>query len=371
MHISIMINKFKIFINIALLALLFSTNSNANIFKIKDLEIELFEKNKLLKSKKIINDEIAKVDVNIFAEKYENKQIKSLITVVTCKTSRYSNMIKLFFDEYFFLNDYSFFKNNENKNFILIDQKKNNVISINEINLTKYLKISDDFPEYKREIKRIAKKNNVILPERVLRSDHIYLRGNGDLVWVSHMFNYKLDLNDEIYEKKKSNFHPDLINKDKEISNYMNNWINLSLSRHKEFQNNLKIKSKLDLKYAGFNPQITLIDYKERFYNSEGIKISLEKNQINEKAKKEKLKKDKLAAEKKAKEEKERKDKLAAEKKAKEEKLKKDKLDSSKPKDELSVDDLMSKIKELNEMFKSGLITKDEFEMLKNKLLKN
>ena len=31
----------------------------------------------------------------------------------------------------------------------------------------------------------------------------------------------------------------------------------------------------------------------------------------------------------------------------------------------------MSKIKELNEMFKSGLITKDEFEMLKNKLLKN
>ena len=38
---------------------------------------------------------------------------------------------------------------------------------------------------------------------------------------------------------------------------------------------------------------------------------------------------------------------------------------------ELSVEDLMSKIKELNEMYKSGLITKDEFEMLKNKLLKN
>ena len=31
----------------------------------------------------------------------------------------------------------------------------------------------------------------------------------------------------------------------------------------------------------------------------------------------------------------------------------------------------MSKIKELNEMFKSGLISKDEFEMLKKKLLKN
>ena len=51
------------------------------------------------------------------------------------------------------------------------------------------------------------------------------------------------------------------------------------------------------------------------------------------------------------------------EKKVKEETLKSD--------DELSVDDIMSKIKELNEMYKSGLISKDEFEMLKNKLLKN
>ena len=39
-------------------------------------------------------------------------------------------------------------------------------------------------------------------------------------------------------------------------------------------------------------------------------------------------------------------------------------------KEELSVDDLMSKIKELNEMFKSGLISKEEFEILKGKLLK-
>ena len=31
----------------------------------------------------------------------------------------------------------------------------------------------------------------------------------------------------------------------------------------------------------------------------------------------------------------------------------------------------MTKIKELNEMYKSGLISKDEFEMLKKKLLNN
>ena len=31
----------------------------------------------------------------------------------------------------------------------------------------------------------------------------------------------------------------------------------------------------------------------------------------------------------------------------------------------------MAKIKELNEMYKSGLISKEEFELLKNKLLQN
>ena len=47
------------------------------------------------------------------------------------------------------------------------------------------------------------------------------------------------------------------------------------------------------------------------------------------------------------------------------------KEDITKSEDELSVDDLMSKIKELNEMYKSGVISKEEFEMLKGKLLKN
>ena len=60
----------------------------------------------------------------------------------------------------------------------------------------------------------------------------------------------------------------------------------------------------------------------------------------------------------KAKEEKEKKAKLAAEQKTESE-------------DSLSVEDIMAKIKELNEMYKSGLISKEEFEMLKNKLLKN
>jgi len=39
--------------------------------------------------------------------------------------------------------------------------------------------------------------------------------------------------------------------------------------------------------------------------------------------------------------------------------------------DSLSVEDIIVKIKKLNEMYKSGLISKEEFKILKNKFLKN
>ena len=45
--------------------------------------------------------------------------------------------------------------------------------------------------------------------------------------------------------------------------------------------------------------------------------------------------------------------------------------DAMKNDEELSIDDIMTKIKDLNDMFKSGLISKEEFELLKSKLLKN
>ena len=339
MYLTIIKVTFKL---LFLLSLIIS-NSNANIFKIKDLEIELFDKNKTLETKRKVIDEVAVLKINVFGEQYENKEIRSIITIVDVKTTRYSVLVKQFLDEYLFYKNNSLFKNNENKNFILINKKKSNLVSIKEFNLINYLNTSDDFPEYKKEIKKLEKKFNIKLPERVLKSDHVYMKGNGDLIWISHMFNYKTKIGNEYYEKNKQNFNPTMIGSYPELNQYMNNWIKLSLRRHDEFQNKLKIKNKLDLKYANFDLSKDLNAYKDLFNN-------FNNNQIIEDEKKAKL-----AAEKKAKEEKE--------KKAKEKTLKSD--------NELSVDDIMSKIKELNEMYKSGLISKDEFEMLKNKLLKN
>ena len=150
------------------------------------------------------------------------------------------------------------------------------------------------------------------------------------------MVNYENDFGKEIFDNNNSKFHPNSINQHPNYKEYMDRWINLSLSRHNEFQNKLKIKYKHDLVHEGYDNKKEISKYKNEFYE---YKVSSIKSEELEKGKK------------------------AKEQKAKEEK--------SKAENEISVDDLMSKIKELNEMYKSGLITKDEFEMLKNKLLKN
>ena len=346
-------NKFiiKVFLKLLILVNFIIIQSNANTFKIKDLEIKLFDKNSTLESKKRFMYEVADVRINTFAEEYKNNEIRSIVTILDIKTTRYSVSVKQFLEEYFFHKKISVFKDKDNKNLLLVNKKKSNLVSVNELNLTKYLNTSDDFPEYKRVIRNLTKRYNINLPERVLNSDHLYFKGNGDVIWISHMFNYKTALENKNFQIDKLNFQPNLITNYPELNNYMNDWINLSLSRHNNFQNKLKIKNKLDLQYSTYNSEKDLNDYRNLFY-----KIS--NNQLIEKEKKAKL-----AAEKKAKEEKEKKAKLAAEQKAKDEALK--------PNDELSVDDIMSKIKELSEMYKSGLISKEEFEMLKSKLLKN
>ena len=394
-------NKFiiKVFLKLLILVNFIIIQSNANTFKIKDLEIKLFDKNSTLESKKRFMYEVADVRINTFAEEYKNNEIRSIVTILDIKTTRYSVSVKQFLEEYFFHKKISVFKDKDNKNLLLVNKKKSNLVSVNELNLTKYLNTSDDFPEYKRVIRNLTKRYNINLPERVLNSDHLYFKGNGDVIWISHMFNYKTALENKNFQIDKLNFQPNLITNYPELNNYMNDWINLSLSRHNKFQNKLKIKNKLDLQYSTYNSEKDLNDYRNLFYkisNNQLIekekkaKLAAEKKAKEEKEKKAKLaaeqklkeekeKKAKLAAEKKAKEEKEKKAKLAAEQKLKEEKEKKAKLaaeqkakdEALKPNDELSVDDIMSKIKELSEMYKSGLISKEEFEMLKSKLLKN
>ena len=193
----------------------------------------------------------------------------------------------------------------------------------------------------------------------VIKSDHIYMKG-GDLIWIGHMYNYTNVIKEDIFVDKLTKYHPNVINNYPNFSRSMEKWIKLSLKRHQEFQDKLKIKVKIDLNSERFDLSQNLEDLKNDFYSSNFENEEDRNLEKEQKAKEEKEKKAKQQKEKKAKEEKERK---AKEQKAKEEK--------SKAEDEISVDDLMSKIKELNEMFKSGLISKEEFEMLKKKLLKN
>tara|TARA_A100000164_G_scaffold353127_1_gene359448 strand:- start:72 stop:683 length:612 start_codon:yes stop_codon:yes gene_type:complete len=203
------------------------------------------------------------------------------------------------------------------------------------------------------------------------------------------MYNYKIKIKDDFFDNNISKFHPNSIDQHPNFKRFMDKWIQLSLSRHNEFQNKLNIKNKLELNYIGFDTGTNLKTFKKEFYDEDfstnKIKVVEDKPKeqkakkaAEQKAKEEKAKK---AAEQKAKEQKakkaaeqkakEQKAKTATEQKAKEEKAKTEAVQKSVSENTLSVEDIMAKIKELNEMYKSGLISKEEFEMLKNKLLKN
>ena len=350
-------NIFKLLSKTFFVFLIISTTADSKTFKVKKLEIDLFKTDNLLESKKVLSEGFGLIKINVYAEKTENNQIGSIIKVVSTKIDKYGREVKVFLDNYLFKDPPSLFKNKVNKNFLLIDEKRNNTISVQELNLKEYLNQHDEIPEFKRTITNLKKKYNINLPERVLRSDHVYLRGNGDLVWVSHMYNYKQTISEDIFDRNNSKFDPKSINQYLEFKNYMDQWINLSLSRHNEFQNKLKIKNKLDLTYEKYDNNISLKAYKKIFHEYQFSSKNIEN-----------LEKAKKATEQKAKVEKAKK---AAEQKAKEEKAKKAAKKNPVNEDNLSVEDIMAKIKDLNDMYKSGLISKDEFELLKSKLLEN
>ncbi len=354
--------------------------SFAEILKIGKLKIELFDDDKLIQVNKSIVESWGRGKIKIFAEKNQNNEINSLITVFTWKGEKYGSDMRNFFLDYFYKNKNGLFHDNDINNLKLVNDKLSNALVIKEIDLNEYLKQKDDFAEFKRTIKKLSKKHNIKLPDRVIKSDHIYMKG-GDLIWIGHMYNYKNVIKEDIFVDKLTKYHPNVINNYPNFSRSMEKWIKLSLKRHQEFQDKLKIKVNIDLNSEKFDLSQNLEDLKNDFYssnfeNEQDLNLEKEQKAKEEKERKVKEEKERKAKEQKAKEEKERKAKEEKERKAKEEKERKAKEqkakeEKSKSEDETSVDDLMSKIKELNEMFKSGLISKEEFEMLKKKLLKN
>ena len=387
-----MIKIFKFVVVLLFFSLIFG-NANSNNFKIKDLEIELFDKNKLISSSRIMTEDFGYLKVKVFAEKIDKENFGSIIMVVYSKIDKYGQFIRTFLLDYLFNKDNSIFNKDDSYHYV-VNKNRTNAFQVKEFDLQKFIKRSDDFNEVRSALKGAYKKSSLKNNDRVIKSDHVYLTSNGNLVWVSHMFNYETKIKENHFQGGKSKFHPKNINEFPKYKSYMDHWSSLAFKRHDEFQKALKIKSQIDLISDGFDKNENLDYYEKNFYSSN---ISDEKNNINEderkakeqKAKEEKERKAKEEQERKAKEEQERKAKEEQERKAKEQKAKEEKErkakeqkakeekkrkvedETLKSKEELSVDDLMSKIKELNEMFKSGLISKEEFEILKGKLLKN
>tara|TARA_B100000886_G_scaffold119650_1_gene80413 strand:- start:137 stop:1246 length:1110 start_codon:yes stop_codon:yes gene_type:complete len=349
--------------------------ANSENYKIKDLKIKLFDKNKIIKSSRIMTDGFGKVDIKAFAEKANDENVGSIILIVSSKIDKYGPHIRNFFLDYFFKNSNAIFNEDEAYHYI-VDENRTTGIQVKEFDLEKFIKRSDDFFEIRSALKGIYKKSSLKNNDRVIKSDHFYLKSNGDLIWISYMFNYETAIKENFFQSGKSKFHPKNINEFPKFKNFMDNWTNLAFKRHDEFQDKLKIKSKIDLVLNGFDNKKNLDFYENLFFSLNISDDQPTNSEKDRKAKEEKERKTKEEKERKAKEEKERKAKEEKERKAKEEKERKakeenQKKDSTISQDELSVDDLMSKIKELNEMYKSGVISKEEFEMLKNKLLKN
>ena len=154
-----MLNKiFKILTKSILISLLIFTSVYAKTFKIKKLEIDLFNSDKLLESKKVLSEGFGLIKINVYAEKTENNEIGSIIKVVTTKIDKYGRDVKAFLDSYLFTDAPSLFKEKQNKNLFLVDQKRINTISVQELNLQKYLKEQDEIPEFIRAVTNLKKK---------------------------------------------------------------------------------------------------------------------------------------------------------------------------------------------------------------------
>ena len=310
--------------------------------------IEIFDKERTIKKTNRLDYEgIISGKVTFFIKKKNKNEIDSIIQAVKIKTSQEVGSVRNFWTEYLFNSPTSIFKESNDNNFFLTE-KRINTLLIKDFKLLKFLNNNkDELTEIRAPLKRTLVKNNFKIPENILRSDHLYINGKADLYWISYMHGYESNSNKNNLEENLSKFHPSIIDSNLKHKIYMDKWINLSLKRHEIFQTDLKIKRKINLKSKNKNLSKDIKFFRNDFYLTDFNKIP--------------EKKEKLEAEKKAKE-KEKKEKLEAERKAK---------GIEKKESSNDVDALIQKIKEINKMYKDGIITEDEYKILKDRLMSN
>lgn len=325
---------FKLFIVIFFSFTFHALGENFNLTK--DYSIKIFDnKDNIIKenNKSSEADFGITVDVNFFLEKAQKNNFKEIIITTKVDTTTYGSDIRAYFHSYFFKKTDAVFKPNQNQNLYL--KKRANSIVVQDFKINKYLNNNkDDFKEVRLGLKKFLKKNSINIPESTLRSDHLYLKGDGSLFWITYIYNYRI-MNKSL-KSNLSKFYPNVINENDKHKKFMDNWISLSIKRHDVFQNSLKIssKSKIDFNYNDINLDNDLDYFREIFYGNQDIK----KNKTTSEAK------------------------LG-------------KKDLSKENESIStnidLENQIKKLKEINELYKNGIINDDEMKVLKDKILKN
>ena len=134
-----------------------SSPSKAEFFKFGKLKIELFERDKLIKTRGSIDEGFGIAKINVFAEKNNDNKINSIITTVKYKGEKFGTEMRTWWTDYFFKSKNGLFHNDKESNLILSNEGFNNGIVVQELNLNDYLNQHDDFKEYKRIIKKLKK----------------------------------------------------------------------------------------------------------------------------------------------------------------------------------------------------------------------
>ena len=162
---------------------------------------------------------------------------------------------------------------------------------------------------FKSAFQQLKNKNN--LPDYFLSSHHLIFKK--DFYWLVYLKNPYLGKKNDNLEISK--LEPNKINEFPEIKNYMDNWINLSISRHKKIVSTIKLKKEANIVFYKYKSDKDITYYLSKF-EEKNLYDVINKTE-EKKLKAEKNKKEKLLAQKKAEEEKQR--KLLAQKKAEEE----------------------------------------------------
>jgi len=306
----------KLFLGIVVLGLLWCDIGFAKSVQFKGIEIPLFKDKNLIIIKKKLDEYGAVLKIKLYAEKTSDNKVQSIIITHSCKFEKYQADFMNFFTSYFIYGKSSIFKDNGDLNIYFKKKKGYGGLSVRDMDLEKYINIKDSFWEIKDVIKRLKAEYQLEIPKTMLRTDHLYLRLGG-FEWIVYMHNYSNDIEDISHIDGLSKFHPKNINSFPNHISYMNNWINLSLARHKEFQEKLKIRNKATLDFTGFNEDKDIKFYKNKFYSNKEL--------IAQKKTEEEKKKKELLAQKKAEEEKKKKE-LLAQKKAEEKRIVEEKI---------------------------------------------